>query len=168
MQGCYGQSSRNGRRDATPVVRGSKRAGRAAVSRRAKPCSLALRRTGAGFAVFIFRNNGILQVICPTSQMFSRDRIGQRSKSYCAWGCFRYFGSTALVAMRQTCRTGTRAGVGVASFTRFAKWRAWRKPSPHRGGDAGPTPKPSRSGLSRPSTSCLMLLKDGVSDPGRA
>ena len=56
------------RSQATSVVNGSKRAGRAAVLRTAKPCDLTTRRGCQVRSRYRFRDDGILHVICPTSQ----------------------------------------------------------------------------------------------------
>jgi len=70
----------------------SRRTGRAAVLRRETSCgSGAPTLVPRWFAFCRWRDDGILQVICPTSQTSSRDRAGQRPPGYFAWGCFRYF-----------------------------------------------------------------------------
>jgi len=90
-------------RRATPVVTGRrKRARRAAFfGRRSRAGPGAPMLATSSFAFYGWRDHEILQVICPTCQNVFRGiaHAGDR-QSYFAWGCFRYFGPRAVVAMR--------------------------------------------------------------------
>ena len=62
-------------------------------------------------AFYKFRNNRIIQVICPTCQMSSRDCACLRPPGYFAWGCFRYFsceGRVGLAAGLPSCSSRPR------------------------------------------------------------
>jgi hypothetical protein len=80
----------------------------------------------------LLRDDGILQVICPTCQNVFAESACQRPPGYFAWGCFRYFlcesrfGLAADLPSRSSraafAQVGFQVSFGVTAFTRFGKW----------------------------------------------